>query len=240
VLQAGVISTATSNSTSPSTTFACIWTRPFPGRCPVWGTVLPATCFPSTGCTGKANTFPVVAILLLLIRNTRSLVLSLATGCAADHAAGHVAGPTANGHQYMHLNSVCSTANGGSHKAGVFHLLCLDLVTDVQVNPNAIFVSKRQEGNPVLKHIRNVRWQFADIIPDYQLGQNACAVFLSLRYVALSLTLYSTVNSLCCWDPATRGQQTRLSPSPLTHEYPQARCLKQHTIQRLFGLHSKL
>ena len=52
---------------------------------------------------------------------------------------------------------------------------------EAQVNPNAIFVSKRQEGNPVLKHIRNVRWQFADIIPDYQLGQNACAVFLSLR-----------------------------------------------------------
>ncbi len=52
----------------------------------------------------------------------------------------------------------------------------------MQINPNAIFVSKRQEGNPVLKHIRNVRWQFADIIPDYQLGQNACAVFLSLRY----------------------------------------------------------
>ena len=53
-----------------------------------------------------------------------------------------------------------------------------------QVNPNAIFVNKRQEGNPVLKHIRNVRWQFADIVPDYQMGQNACAVFLSLRQAA--------------------------------------------------------
>lgn len=54
----------------------------------------------------------------------------------------------------------------------------------LQVNPNAIFVNKRQEGNPVLKHIRNVRWQFADILPDYQMGQNACAVFLSLRSAA--------------------------------------------------------
>lgn len=54
----------------------------------------------------------------------------------------------------------------------------------MQVNPNAIFVNKRQEGNPVLKHIRNVRWQFADIVPDYQMGQNACAVFLSLRSAA--------------------------------------------------------
>lgn len=51
----------------------------------------------------------------------------------------------------------------------------------VQVNPNAILVSRRQEGNPVLKHIRNVRFQFADIIPDYQMGGQTCALFLSLR-----------------------------------------------------------
>jgi DNA excision repair protein ERCC-1 len=46
---------------------------------------------------------------------------------------------------------------------------------------NAIVVSKRQQGNPVLKHIRNVRWVFGDIGPDYLLGANACALFLSLR-----------------------------------------------------------
>jgi DNA excision repair protein ERCC-1 len=51
-----------------------------------------------------------------------------------------------------------------------------------QVNPNAVLVSKRQDGNPVLKHIRNVRWQFADIVPDYQMGAQTCALFLSLRY----------------------------------------------------------
>lgn len=44
-----------------------------------------------------------------------------------------------------------------------------------------ILVNKRQQGNPVLKHIRNVRWQFGDIIPDYQLGLNTAALFLSLR-----------------------------------------------------------
>ncbi|RAL49258.1 hypothetical protein DM860_017538 [Cuscuta australis] len=47
---------------------------------------------------------------------------------------------------------------------------------------NAILVSHRQKGNPVLKHIRNVRWAFADIVFDYLLGQNACALYLSLRY----------------------------------------------------------
>lgn len=47
---------------------------------------------------------------------------------------------------------------------------------------NAILVSNRQKGNPLLKHIRNVRWSFADIVCDYLLGQNTCALFLSLRY----------------------------------------------------------
>ena len=49
-------------------------------------------------------------------------------------------------------------------------------------NPNLITVSRRQQGNPVLKHIRNVRWQFGDIIPDYVAGQSTAVLFLSLRY----------------------------------------------------------
>ncbi|KAH7441873.1 hypothetical protein KP509_03G060000 [Ceratopteris richardii] len=47
---------------------------------------------------------------------------------------------------------------------------------------NAILVSRRQQGNPVLKHVKNVRWVFADIVPDYLLGQSSCALYLSLRY----------------------------------------------------------
>ncbi|PIN04327.1 Structure-specific endonuclease ERCC1-XPF, ERCC1 component [Handroanthus impetiginosus] len=47
---------------------------------------------------------------------------------------------------------------------------------------NSILVSHRQKGNPLLKHIRNVRWAFADVVCDYLLGQNACALYLSLRY----------------------------------------------------------
>jgi len=58
---------------------------------------------------------------------------------------------------------------------------CITLHRSVQVNPNAILVSQRQKGNPMLQHIRNVRYQFADIIPDYQMGQQTCALFLSLR-----------------------------------------------------------
>ncbi|RDY06144.1 DNA excision repair protein ERCC-1, partial [Mucuna pruriens] len=47
---------------------------------------------------------------------------------------------------------------------------------------NSILVSHRQKGNPLLKHIRNVRWAFADIVCDYLLGQSSCALYLSLRY----------------------------------------------------------
>ncbi|KAL2325474.1 hypothetical protein Fmac_024532 [Flemingia macrophylla] len=47
---------------------------------------------------------------------------------------------------------------------------------------NSILVSHRQKGNPLLKHIRNVRWAFADVVCDYLLGQSSCALYLSLRY----------------------------------------------------------
>ncbi|XP_022968744.1 DNA excision repair protein ERCC-1 isoform X2 [Cucurbita maxima] len=50
------------------------------------------------------------------------------------------------------------------------------------VTRNAILVSNRQRGNPLLKHIRNVRWTFADVVPDYLLGRSSCALYLSLRY----------------------------------------------------------
>jgi len=50
------------------------------------------------------------------------------------------------------------------------------------LSPNAILVSRRQEGNPLLKHIRNVRWAHADIVPDYIMGADTCALFLSMRY----------------------------------------------------------
>ncbi|KAI3882072.1 hypothetical protein MKX03_006282 [Papaver bracteatum] len=49
-------------------------------------------------------------------------------------------------------------------------------------NHNAILVSHRQKGNPLLKYIRNVRCVFADVVCDYLLGPNSCALYLSVRY----------------------------------------------------------
>ncbi|XP_069811769.1 DNA excision repair protein ERCC-1 isoform X2 [Dendropsophus ebraccatus] len=47
---------------------------------------------------------------------------------------------------------------------------------------SCIVVSPRQRGNPLLKHIRNIPWEFGEIVPDYLLGETCCALFLSLRY----------------------------------------------------------
>ncbi|TVU31971.1 hypothetical protein EJB05_23687 [Eragrostis curvula] len=52
----------------------------------------------------------------------------------------------------------------------------------VPQSKNVILVSHRQKGNPLLKHIRNARWTFADIVPDYVVGQSSCALYISIRY----------------------------------------------------------
>lgn len=51
----------------------------------------------------------------------------------------------------------------------------------------SIQVNSKQRGNPVLKSIRSVPWEFNDqIIPDYVIGQYVCAMFLSVRYHTLN------------------------------------------------------
>ncbi|GIY80892.1 hypothetical protein CDAR_70492 [Caerostris darwini] len=47
---------------------------------------------------------------------------------------------------------------------------------------SALIVNPRQRGNPLLKHIRNVPWEFSEIEPDYLMSKSTCALFLSLRY----------------------------------------------------------
>ncbi|KAK3893038.1 hypothetical protein Pcinc_003131 [Petrolisthes cinctipes] len=46
----------------------------------------------------------------------------------------------------------------------------------------SVVVSSRQRGNPILKSIRNVPWEYGEIVPDYVMGGTTCALFLSLRY----------------------------------------------------------
>lgn len=51
---------------------------------------------------------------------------------------------------------------------------------------NAILVNPRQKGNPLLKHIGKVPWEYDErIVPDYVMGRTTCALFLSIKYHAL-------------------------------------------------------
>jgi DNA excision repair protein ERCC-1 len=43
-------------------------------------------------------------------------------------------------------------------------------------------VSTRQKGNPILHHIRNVPFDYFDMIPDYIMSPTSCALYLSLKY----------------------------------------------------------
>ncbi|ORX91967.1 DNA repair protein rad10, partial [Basidiobolus meristosporus CBS 931.73] len=47
---------------------------------------------------------------------------------------------------------------------------------------NTIIVNPCQRGNPILQHVRNVPWEYGEIVPDYQVGISSCVLFLSLRY----------------------------------------------------------
>lgn len=50
-------------------------------------------------------------------------------------------------------------------------------------NVNAVQVNSNQRGNPVLKSITSVPWEFnSQIIPDYVVGRTSCVLFLSIRY----------------------------------------------------------
>ena len=67
---------------------------------------------------------------------------------------------------------------------------CQEKAQDPKDKPKfsgSIQVNSRQRGNPILKSVRSVPWEFSDTIaPDYVLGPRACAVFLSVRYHTLN------------------------------------------------------
>ena len=51
----------------------------------------------------------------------------------------------------------------------------------------SITVSARQRGNPILKSIRLVPWEFSDnIVPDYVINSKSAALYLSLKYHTLN------------------------------------------------------
>eukprot|EP00833_Pecoramyces_ruminatium_P002119 jgi/Orpsp1_1/1176151/evm.model.c7180000056562.3 len=54
---------------------------------------------------------------------------------------------------------------------------------------NRVLVNPCQKGNPVLLNIRNVAWEYSDIIPDFQVGETSCILYL--RYLLFSHLLFN-------------------------------------------------
>jgi DNA excision repair protein ERCC-1 len=73
-----------------------------------------------------------------------------------------------------------------------------NLVASIARNPDAVIYNYRQEGNPVLRMMKNVqRVCQADIAPDFILGQSTCALFISVKYHMLHPNyLYSRIREL--------------------------------------------
>uniref|UniRef100_A0A7G3AYU7 DNA excision repair protein ERCC-1 n=2 Tax=Lutzomyia longipalpis TaxID=7200 RepID=A0A7G3AYU7_LUTLO len=47
---------------------------------------------------------------------------------------------------------------------------------------HCILVHPKQRGNPLLRSIVNVPWEYDDIVPDYIVGRTSCVLYLSLKY----------------------------------------------------------
>jgi len=57
-------------------------------------------------------------------------------------------------------------------------MLHVMIVMQIDIAVHAVFFICFKRGNPILKFVRNVPWEFGDIIPDYQLGSTSCALYL--------------------------------------------------------------
>jgi DNA excision repair protein ERCC-1 len=53
------------------------------------------------------------------------------------------------------------------------------------MQPHVLYVSTKQRGNGILKHIRNVPFAFSKMVPDYIMNTSRCALFLSCKYHSL-------------------------------------------------------
>ncbi|XP_058791182.1 DNA excision repair protein ERCC-1 [Phymastichus coffea] len=51
---------------------------------------------------------------------------------------------------------------------------------------NPLLINPKQRGNPLIKHITSVPYEYSEIVPDYVTNQTSCILFLSLRYHQLN------------------------------------------------------
>jgi len=53
------------------------------------------------------------------------------------------------------------------------------------MQPHVLYVSTKQRGNGILKHIRNVPFAYSKMVPDFVMNTSRCALFLSCKYHSL-------------------------------------------------------
>lgn len=71
----------------------------------------------------------------------------------------------------------------GPSKSSETPIQTLSVDSETPKYSNAIQVNPKQRGNPILKSITNIPWEFNDkIVPDYVVGKTSCVLFLSIRY----------------------------------------------------------
>lgn len=79
-------------------------------------------------------------------------------------------------------NATTSDAGTSGQRPAVVQPKPRPLIRGAVGTGNTVLVNNCQRGNPVLQHIRNIGWEYADIVPDYQVGLASCVLFLSIRY----------------------------------------------------------
>uniref|UniRef100_A0A182K5H1 DNA excision repair protein ERCC-1 n=1 Tax=Anopheles christyi TaxID=43041 RepID=A0A182K5H1_9DIPT len=78
-------------------------------------------------------------------------------------------------------NTTASVSNSGAPGSAAETTATPVIVAKVNKG-HCILVNPKQRGNPLLKAIQIIPWEYDDIVPDYVVGASACILFLSLRY----------------------------------------------------------
>lgn len=70
-----------------------------------------------------------------------------------------------------------------------------------------------QRGNPILKFVRSVPWEFGEVAPDYVLGLTTCALFLRLLFFLSFYTVQEgkvggVRHRMCCFIQCEQGSLT--------------------------------
>lgn len=92
---------------------------------------------------------------------------------SANINAGN-AGQQESAAQQAQRKSTTSTNNGVQR--------AIPRIITGQGSGSNILISQRQQQNPIVSLIKNVPWEYSDIVPDFQVGLTSCVLFLSIRY----------------------------------------------------------